>query len=134
MNIFTPYLAWGESMLEIHSPEELDQVINQLIEQGQKKMPLSVQLVANEESALLITVGSQESHVEFYSITEPVLVVGCKGPWDDNSLVAFTHGGEYSEIERRYCVPFASAREALNQYFLTGQRPNNIQWNDDLDE
>lgn len=130
---FTPYLMWDENRrIDIQAQQDLDLVIDQLLMQTHRDIPLSVQLSVNLDSSLLITVGGEESHVEFYSKSAPTLVVGCRGPWNDDSLVAFTHGGEYSEIERRYCVPFAQARAALHQYFQTGQRPDNIEWNDEL--
>ena len=91
MSTMTPYLLWDENMrVAIHSLQELDQVIDQLVIQAQQKQPLSAQLAVNAERCLLITIGCEESHLEFYSKNAPTLASGCRGPWDDNTLAEVT--------------------------------------------
>jgi hypothetical protein len=54
----------------------------------------------------------------------------CRGPWsdDDDALVGFSHHGQWSEVPRRYTVPYEAAREALRSFYLTGARPANVKW------
>ena len=126
-----PYLVWHENeSREIHSLEELDQLMHDLDHEGCESTPFSVSLQVNPETELYIVVGCEESHVEFYAADQSPLVVSCTGPWDDDVLIAFYYRGHYSEMPRRYCVPIADAKEAMRQYFLTGKRPQNLKWNE----
>jgi len=130
-NAFLPYLRWDvNSRVVIRSLAELNRILDQISSEAAVDMPVTVELFVNSETGLSATFGREESHVEFYSATNKPPVVGCSGPWSDDVLISFLHQGEYTEIERRYCVPAADARKALEQYFQTGDRPTNIRWND----
>ena len=125
----TLHLSWHENeFVEVHSVDELDQLIDQLTMQAKQRMPFSIELSVNNATSLLIVVGREESHMEFYSGQSRPPIVGCVGPWNDDEFIVFSHRGHYSEIDKRYCVPVMDARKALRQYFQTGLRPNNILW------
>jgi hypothetical protein len=124
-------LIWGEAESSpVASANELDDLLDDLTEQAWIQGLFTVQLVMNNGTALLIVVGGQMSHVEFYWRTGKPLAVGSRGPWDDDELIALTHCGQYSELPRRFWVPTEDAREAMRQYFRTGSRPTNITWGD----
>lgn len=127
------HLMWGqEDHADISSVEELDRALDQLtIESERIGMPTGVQLQIDGGAAMSIVVGREESHVEFYSPTARPPAVGCRGPWqgeEGDELLVFNFGGEYTEIEKRYSVPVAQAREAIRIFFTTGLRPENIAW------
>jgi hypothetical protein len=126
----TPYILWDrDRRAEFRSLQELEQLIEQLTMQAeQDATPLGIQIKLNPETGLLITVGREESHVEFYSTTARPLVVACRGPWDSDELIEANFMGEPSTIEKRYCVPIADAREAVRRCYLTSTRPDNITW------
>src|SRR5688572_23117793 len=114
----TPYLLWdSDNRAEIYSLQELEQIVDRLTIQAEEEMPFSLQFCGNAERCLMFTIGGEESRMEFCSTTGKRLIVGCRGPWDDDELIEFTHAGQYTEIERRYCVPIADAREALRRYY-----------------
>jgi hypothetical protein len=66
--------------------------------------------------------------VEFHSTDPRPNGFGSVGPWDDDEVIDFNFKGEITEMQRRYWVPISDAREALRLYFLTGDRPDNINW------
>jgi hypothetical protein len=133
MTEFVPRMSWDvDNHVNILTKQDLDKTVDQLMEEANGSLPFSVEVSVNELTSLVITLGSEYSHVEFYSANSGPLVVGCRGPWDEDALIAFTHRGEYSEMELRYFVPMQAAREALRRYFESGERPDNIQWNDDI--
>jgi hypothetical protein len=133
METVMPRLEWDQDQYtEVRSLPELDHLINELSRKAQSKMPFSVELRMNPETSLSIVVGNEISHINFFSAKSSPPMVGCHGPWNDNELLEFLYRGEYSEIPRRFCVPIADAREAIRRYFLTGIRPDNVAWNDNL--
>lgn len=94
-------------------------------------MPFSVQLQKEENSSLLFTVGLTICHLEFYSAHSSPIVTGCRGSWENgDEIITFWHGDEPSEMEKKYFVPFEEALQGIKEYFLTGERPKNIQWGD----
>ena len=129
----TPLLVWDMGQrAEVQSEDQLANLIEQVVLKAQNDIPFTIEMRVSENTGLSMVVGLDESHMEFYSENEGPLVVGCKGPWDTDELIAFLHWGERSELPRRYWVPFASARAAFFEYFRTGKRPSNIQWNDTI--
>lgn len=130
----TPRLEWNEDQqVEVHSLDELEHLIDELSRQAQGELPFSVELYGNVDTCLSIAVGGEISHMEFYSAKSRPLVVGCRGPWNEDELVVFLHRGHYSEIPKKFCVSMANAREALRRYFLNGEKPDNVAWNDDIE-
>lgn len=125
-----PYLSWNrKGYAEFRTLQELEQLIEQLTVQAYEQNQLiGVEVCVDDDSCLLITVGREETHMEFYSTAGKPLVVVCRGPWDNDELITYNHGGQWSEMEKRYCVPSMEARVALRIYFETGLRPNNITW------
>jgi hypothetical protein len=126
---FKPYLSWGvNEYTQVSTLQELTQTIDRLITIAKADRPFTVELYVNAETGMGMVVGLEESSLQFYSTLGGPLVVGCSGPWDDDSLIAFYHGGHRSELPRRYCVPIMDAIEAMKHYFQTGMRPENIKW------
>lgn len=94
-------------------------------------MPFSVQLQKEENSSLLFTVGSTICHLEFYSANSSPIIIGCRGSWEnEDEIITFLHGDEPSEMEKKYFVPLEEALRGIEEYYLTGSRPENIQWGD----
>ncbi|HTK05722.1 MAG TPA: Imm1 family immunity protein [Ktedonobacteraceae bacterium] len=125
------YLEWDKDQrAEASSVEELDRLLDQLTLQATNERPFSVDLVADAVPALSIVVGDVITPVNFYSPTSHPLVVGCLGRWeeDGDQVFVFDARGSYSEIEKRYTIPIADAREAMRRFLATGQRPDNIVW------
>lgn len=129
----TPRLEWREDQFaHVKSLEDLDRLIDGLSEEAATGLPFSIELSMNSDTALSIVIGTEISHMNFFSMISVPHVVGCRGPWNDDELLVFLYRNEYSEMPRKYCVPVEDAREALRQYFVTGVRPQNVVWNDSL--
>jgi hypothetical protein len=130
MTVFIPYFMWdGDRRIEVRSLEELDQAVAEVLTQANHEgLPIAVQVAVNEETELLVTIGGEESHMEFYSAMGTPIAVGCRGPWESDEMIKFTHSGIPSEMKRRYFVPKLEALQALHEYFLYGTRPSNVQW------
>ena len=107
----------------------IDAITNHSEEIG---MPFSVQLQMDENSALLFTVGLSVCHLEYYSVHDSPIIIGCRGSWEnENEIITFLHGDEpSSEMEKKYFVPLEEALQGIEEYYLTGRRPENIQWGD----
>jgi hypothetical protein len=126
----TAYILWDLNKRdEFSSLQELEQLIEQVTTQAkQTSMPIGVQIQFSPETGLLITVGREESHVEFSTANQRPLVAVCRGPWDSDETIEIDFMAEPSTIEKRYCVPILDAREAVRQCYQTGARPSNISW------
>ena len=129
----TAYLEWDRNQrTNAFSVQELDRILDQLTLQATNELPFSVDLVLDSGDALSIVVGDIITPVNFYSSAGHPLVVGCSGFWEgeegDQEFV-FDHRGSYSEIEKRYTIPIANAREAMRRFFATARRPDGIPWN-----
>ena len=127
MKAFVPYLLWNDQQIEINSLQELERIINILIAENQE-IPVAIQLVVNEKTGMLITVGSENSHTEFYSEDSRPPVSISHGGNEGEDLVYFFHGGVLSSAPRKTCIPFILAMEALQKYYLTGEKPNTLSW------
>jgi len=118
---------------EIASAGMLEELLDELTLQAKEAdMPFSVQIELDDDSAILITVGSEISHMEFYSASHrpPIVASISAESTDENEIITFLHGGIPSTVSRISCVPIADARAAVRQYFETGGRPTNINWGD----
>lgn len=112
----------------------LDELLDRLaLKAYENKMPFTVQICLNDESGLLITVGNDISHMEFYSNSNRPPVVVSIGNWNETQLdevFVALHGGEPSTVQKKSCVPIEYARDAVRQYLETGNRPTNVNWSE----
>lgn len=126
------HLEWDRNeRADAPSVQELDHILDRLTAQARASRPFSVDLFLDSGDALAIVVGGEVSVMNFYSPTHRPPVVGCRGLWSEDEaeeLIVFDFRGEYSEIEKRYTVPTADAREGMRRFFITGERPDNITW------
>jgi hypothetical protein len=133
MKTSIPYLTWGiNKRVDIPGIKELISWINALsIEAQETGKPFSIQLHKDENTGLLFTVGLNYSHLEYYSVKGSPLIIGSRGSWDNNEeIITFIHGDEPSEMEKKYFIPIEDAIQGIQEYFLTGERPQNIKWGD----
>jgi hypothetical protein len=123
-------IKWERNKSQVvYTLQDLEKLLEQLtLEAVQNADPIAIQIKANPDTALLISVGRAESHVAFYATSARPLIVVCRGPWDTDELIEFNQMDEPSSVKKRYCVPAKDAREAVRRYFITGARPDNIEW------
>lgn len=53
---------------------------------------------------------------------------GSKADPQADGLVGFFYRGSWSEFLRTFAVPIANEREAMREFFETGQRPRTVEW------
>jgi hypothetical protein len=125
----TMLFGYGHEPVEITTIDELERWLDVLSEEARVSMNFGVRIaIMEDESSLMLTVGGEESHMEYYAGKEKPMVRGCNGPWDSDELISFFLNGAYSEVKKRYFVPMEIARESARIYFLTGKRPQNVDW------
>lgn len=119
MNEFVPYITWDESeKSEIHSLEELDKLLDSLHKHASKTANIfSVEFFNSENTGLLITIGANESHVEYYTKNGRPPIVSCKEDNDNPELHLFLHHGEPSSVNKTSCVSIKDARNAIREYY-----------------
>lgn len=124
------YIVWDEnSQADIHSVEELNQLLDQLADQAKEDMPLSVELYMHEKMSMYIVVGSDLSPVCFLSTVNQPHIVSSRSQYADNDgYFEFNHRGHHSAVHRKFTVPIDDARRALFYFFETGKQPENIKW------
>ena len=130
-------LSWErDHKADVSTVEELDAVLTSIAEQAEGGRAVAVQLFMNSGIGLCIVVGGDVSLASFYSEHGGPLVVNVCGQLPeeeigrDDEIVIFSYEGEYSEVLRRECVPVAMAHEAMRLFFVTGQRPDNLMWDE----
>jgi hypothetical protein len=130
-----PILFWGSCNKDGVSPsktvetlDDLEREVDRLNDIAKQNGAFAIEFYLNSRTGILIFLGLEVSTVEYYSEEEPPLYTTCRGPWDDDELITVLYEGIPSTKEKRYCVPFEDAQEALRIYFKMGKRPNNIQW------
>jgi hypothetical protein len=129
-------LIWGNDPKEtkkVANRGELENTLAELIRIAEVDGPFTLLLRVNSETAIEIIIGLEISTVLFYSVDSKPQHVGSVGSIEtvsENEWVSFNHRGEFSEIPKKYFIPFEDSREAFIDYFTTGLRPNNINWRD----
>ncbi len=126
----TIMLSWyGHDPVEIKSIHELEKWLDRLSQEGESSSAFTVSILAEEDkTCLALTVGRNESHIEYYDANSRPPADGCRGPWDSSEIISFLHDGELCEMEKRYFVPIKEARESARIYYLTRKKPDNVHW------
>jgi hypothetical protein len=128
--IQTAILRWDDQEVGIESLDKLDAYISLLEKQGQRSdYPFFCELII-ASLILMISFGRSLSAARFYD-TSMKKDDYSLGEAVDGLEVVF-YGGHWTEIDRRELIPYEQAREALRNFYATGNKPQNIrwQWND----
>jgi hypothetical protein len=124
-------IIWGDGPNErkqFTSERELDRLIDHLTETAEAAQPFTVEIHAHPKTAMEIIVGLNISSLLFSSATESPQNAGSRGSWTGDEWIEFLHRGEPSEKPIKCFIPVEVAREAVREYFRTGQLPKHIQW------
>lgn len=123
------HLIWNASKrTEVRTISELDRIVDQLIKEAEESHSFTVELSVNNKTSMVIVLGREVSHAEFYDSTSRPPVFSSRGLSDDDEPIVFFHHGHYSEVPRKYWIPSEDAREGLRCYFRTGSMPENLHW------
>lgn len=129
--LFKPHILWGNSNKELYF--DIDSLIKLLkkisIRARQKKLPIAIQICNSDTTALLITLGGNESYCQYFQLNSRPPVFTSFNPTEkSNELISFDFMGEPSQMEKCYWIPINLIDEAIAKYLETNLMPNNIFW------
>ena len=120
------HLTWDHTKIAIQSLPQLNDVLTQLEVLGQQAAyPFFIEL-AIPPRVLMISLGCVMSAVRYYDQSYGVDDYSL-GEGDGGSTVIF-YGGHWTEIEQRELIPYKQAKEALQDFYTTGEKPRRIRW------
>jgi len=115
---------------EVTSAEQLDCLLDRLAARASElRIPFNVTIEGLDGTYMDIIVGGAAASVQWVR----------EDPWecrvslsseqeDDDSPVTFAGNGQDSELERRWWIDPAIAREAVRHYFNTGELASVVRW------
>ena len=116
----------------IGSLSELDERLDRLYAEAEAGEPFIVELVQPQRGAALgMGLGKTASVLAFKQSELPPYYqsVGDAEPLGGpHDLVVFYYQGQWTEFPAKGLVSMESARSAMRTFFQTGERPNNIRW------
>lgn len=133
MTIATPTLQWSENEppAEIHTGQQLDQLLDQLTETCRSERLISVRLQAHGCEADIL-LGLPESFVYLKEGRAARYYITVGDSHVDGVVSFHLLGEHHTEFQRRHLIPIATARRVLREFFDTGQRPTSVDWEDRL--
>lgn len=120
-------LEWGEGQCAaVYNVSQLHEILDR-IELVSKSDPQIVDLTSPKGEVLNIGLGHCQSIVMFSNSLDPPYLVstGCA---TGDGTVAFRYHGDWTEFPKHHLIPYNKAREAMEQFFVTGKCPDNVEW------
>jgi hypothetical protein len=128
-----PTLQWSEAEppARILNGEALEQLLDKLHASADPEAPSAVVLNAfNCDVHILL--GLTESFV-YVDETDQFRFYITVGDQNAQGYIAFfLLGQHHTEFERRYLIPIAKARQVVREFYDTGRRSSNVQWEEGL--
>jgi Immunity protein Imm1 len=127
-----------EEAIEVNSIEELDEVLDrwhaELMADEDARL---VTLSASPDLSLTIGLGNEESVLNWTDESDtsaPYMTT--RNPDydfntpddDDEEDMEFAFGNTWNQYPTRVLIPIVTAREAMREFFTTGNRPTNVDW------
>jgi hypothetical protein len=125
-----PQLSWDDqaTMVPVASEQELMDRLEDIASHVEEAPPL-VELFMPGGGSLAIGVGRDHSVVSYIrSLDEPDVL--SKGTVEASEPPLFYFHGADSEFPPDAAVPVEDAYEAMRRFYRTGERPDNIDWQD----
>lgn len=127
-----PILEWSETQprLELADADELDHAIDRLALRYTSDHPAIVALYAHGYQVIL-GLGLPDSFVQVQQWDDPQTepIFATVGDIKATGTVAFYFlGSRETEIPRRHLVPAATARRLAKQFLESGNRSNEVAW------
>lgn len=114
-------------ILEIDDQRTLDRALDSIAKEAEK--PLIVELVGRTGARLGIGLGMPTSVLAFNPSDDPPYYMSRgsrSSPRDD--IIVYYFQGHWTEFPVTAVVPIEDAREAARVFFLTDERPSNVDW------
>lgn len=118
----------GEVIMPINNLRDLDRALDDLAAKALKGGPLIVEMISPLEDRLLIGIVQSSAFLSFEQASGNPPYMITVGSAEKSGTVKFDFEGELTEIPRRYCIPLNSARQAIREYFQTGELSKALDW------
>jgi hypothetical protein len=125
---------WGK-LAPVAAVEELDAILDTVHRHSDPQRPVIAFLEFPHNCRVDIGLGAPESIViiwpawpqpdadTYYVTVNPARPEGTKWFW--------LHGAADTEFERRHLIPLESARRVVREFFRTGARPDDVEWEEE---
>jgi hypothetical protein len=123
-----PALIWGQSEVAVHSPQELDALLDRLSAEAERDLPFMVTLARADDATLSIGLGRPESVASYVGAGGDPPYYISRGDLGRDEPIEFLSGGEMTEFAPESAVPAGAAREALRVFYETGELSPSIVW------
>lgn len=125
-------LSWGDDeKAPIRSVQELDERLDALDRQAEASQPFIAELVRPDGAVLSLGVGREYSVLNYSASPDPPYYTSHSADGGEAATVVFYYYGHESEFPGDAAVPMSDAREAARRFFVDGQRPDNLDWQQD---
>lgn len=126
-------IAWADGeAVEANSAAELDARLDELDRRARENdYPVIVDLVHSRGPVVTVGVGSDVSVLNYSASEDPPYFTSRNPESDQDGTVVFYYFGASSEFNADNVVPMSAAREAARRFFADGQRPDNLDWQQD---
>lgn len=122
----------SNSERQVDSVEQLDVLLDKLDEQhnGKNAIMVTVELVDSGDT-LTIGVGRNLSVLSMVPGSGDPPYYSSVGDENSNGLVTFLYMEEPTEFPLRKCIPRELARQAMQHFAATGERSDQVKWEED---
>lgn len=126
-------VQWGPaSELQVDSVEQLDVLLDQLDSEHHADEAILVVVESDDSgNTLTIGVGRNLSVLSFVPGSGDPPYYSSVGDEESEELVTFRYMGESTEFPLRKCIPRELAREAVRHFAATGERSDQVSWEED---
>jgi hypothetical protein len=121
-------LSWDNKEVVVNSVEEMDKLLDDLTGQAKETLPFTVTLAYKDGSLLSIGVGRDETSLSYMDATFDPPYFASLGDKNRQEPIEFIFGGEMTELEPTSAIPVKDAREAMRDFYKTGELSPKIKW------
>jgi hypothetical protein len=120
-------LEWGENgAADVATVAEMDELLDRLAAQSAER-PIVVELVSPDGATVSIGLGRPVTIVNYVGPSLDPPYFQSVGEASDEEIVFF-YRGEWSEYPPESAVPADVGRQALREFFTTGELPRGVRW------
>ncbi len=122
-------LHWSEAgNKHVSSVHEMDLTLDQVHAEATRTQPVIVYAVHPNGDCLAIGLGLPDTILSFIPQSSKTPNLASTGHIAESGVISFYTYDHHSEFPRSQCIPLATGRSALREFFLTGKPPSQITW------
>jgi hypothetical protein len=130
MSEWTVVWNHGEVQDIVNSMSELDALLDRIHNATAQDRLNDIVIVSPTGDNIAIVMGASETVLSWISADGDPPYFASRGESEkiEPVFTCFLYGSEHTEYARRNVIPTERGREALRNFFATGKRPSNIEW------